>query len=321
MLDLKDKKILLTGGHGFLGQSIFEELLQHGALEKNIFRPRSKEVDLRIQKDCEKAVKDIDIVIHAAGTIGGIGFAREFPGTMFYDNAIMGMHLIEEARKVGVKKFVQIGSVCSYPKFPPHIPFREEDIWLGYPEETNAPYGLAKKSLMVQLQAYKDQYDFNGINLLLVNLYGPKDNFDPESSHVIPALIKKFIDAKEQNKKEVVVWGTGIARREFLYVQDAARAIVLATIRYNDVDPVNIGNNTEVKIKDLIKIITKLVEYKGKIVWDTTKPDGQPRRKMDVTKAKKRFGFVSKMNFEKGLKKTIEWYKMNRPVTQNTKKI
>lgn len=313
MINLKDKKILLTGGYGFLGQFIFEELLRNGAKEKNIFRPKHKDLDLLTQKNCEKAVKGMDIVIHAAGTIGGIGFSKKFPGIMFYDNVIMGIHLIEEARKAGVKKFIQIGSVCSYPKFPPRIPFREEDIWLGYPEETNAPYGLAKKTLMVQLQAYKEQYNFNGINLLLVNLYGPRDNFDPESSHVIPALIKKFIEAKEQNKQEVEVWGTGKARREFLYVEDAARAIVLATMKHNDVNPVNIGSNVEIKIKDLITIIAKLVGYRGKIVWDKTKPDGQPRRKFDISKAKKEFGFVSKMDFEKGLKNTIEWFRMNRP--------
>lgn len=313
-INLSEKKILLTGGYGFLGQSIFEELIKNGAKEKNIFRPRSKELDLKIQSNCEKAVQGIDIVIHAAGTIGGIGFIRKYPGLSLYENTIMGIHLIEEARKAGVEKFVQIGSVCSYPKVPPHIPFIEEDFWKGYPEETGAPYGIAKKLLLSQLEAYKTQYGFNGVNLILVNLYGPRDNFNPESSHVIPALIKRFVEAKEQNLSEVVVWGSGKARREFLYVEDAAKAIVLATIKYNEVDPVNIGNNYEIKIKDLVKVIGKLVGYKGKIVWDKTKPDGQPRRKLDVSKAKAKFGFVSKVSLETGLKKTIEWFKNNRDI-------
>jgi len=309
MTGLKNKKILLTGGHGFLGQFVYEELIRNGTQEKNIFRPKSKDLDLRKQKDAEKAVHGIDIVIHAAGTIGGIGFAKKNPGTMFYDNLLMGVHLIEAARKAKVEKFIQIGSVCSYPKVPPRIPFKEEDIWLGYPEETNAAYGIAKKALIVHLQAYKEQYGFNGVNLLLVNLYGPNDKFDPEHSHVIPALIKRFIEAKEQNRLEVEVWGTGKARREFLYIEDAARAIVLAAIKHNDAGPVNIGSSFEIKIKDLVKIIAELTGYKGKIVWDATKPDGQPRRKLDVSKAKKAFGFVSKVSFEKGLKETIDWYK------------
>ncbi len=312
MTNLKDKKILLTGGYGFLGQSVFEELLRSGAQEKNIYRFRSKELDLRVQKNCEKAVKGVDIVIHTAGTIGGIGFIRKFPALSLYENTIMGIHLIEEARKAGVKKFIQIGSVCSYPKVPPHIPFRENDLWEGYPEETGAPYGIAKKLLLAQIQAYKQQYNFNGVNLLLVNLYGPRDNFNPESSHVIPALIRRFIEAKEQNKPEVVVWGSGKARREFLFVDDAARAIVLATLKFDDTKPVNIGNNYEIKIKDLVKVIAKLVNYKGKIVWDKTKPDGQPRRKLDVSRAKKEFGFVSKIDLETGLKRTIEWFLKNR---------
>src|SRR3989344_4527519 len=211
MVDIKDIKILLTGGYGFLGQAVFEELLKNGAKEKNIYRPRSKELDLRVQKNCEKAVKGMDTVIHLAATVGGIGFNKKFPGTLFYDNAIMGINIIEEARKAGVKKFVQVGTVFAYPKVPIHITFREEDIWMGYPEETNASYGLAKKILMVQLQAYKNQYGFNGINPVCVNLYGPRDNFHPEHSHVIPALITRFVEAKEQNKPEVVVWGTGKA--------------------------------------------------------------------------------------------------------------
>lgn len=313
MIDITDSKILLTGGYGFLGQAVFKELLKNGAKEKNIFRPRSKELDLRIQKNCEKAVKSIDVVIHLAATVGGIGFNKKFPGILFYDNAVMGIHLIEEARKAKIKKFVQVGTVCAYPKVPIHIPFREEDIWIGYPEETNAPYGLAKKMLIVQLQAYKDQYGFNGINPVCVNLYGPRDNFHPDHSHVIPALIRRFVEAKEQKLPEVVVWGTGKASREFLYVDDAGRAIVLALIKHNDPKPINIGSSFEIKIKDLVKIIAEIVDYKGKIVWDNTKPDGQPRRKLDVSKAKKEFGFVSKIDFRTGLKKTIEWFIENRP--------
>lgn len=308
MLNLKKSKILLTGGHGFLGQAVFMELIHKGAVEKNIYRPRSKELDLRIQKNCEKAVKNIDIVIHLAATVGGIGFNKKFPGTLFYDNAVMGIHLIEEARKAKVKKFVQIGTVCAYPKVPPRIPFKEEDIWSGYPEETNAPYGLAKKMLIVQLEAYKNQYGFNGINPVCVNLYGPKDSFHPEHSHVIPALIRRFVEAKKNNISEIVVWGTGVASREFLYVDDAARGIVMAILKHNDPSPVNIGSSFEIKIKDLVTMISKIVEYKGKIVWDKTKPDGQPRRKLDVSKAKKAFGFVSKVPFEIGLRKTIIWF-------------
>ncbi|MFZ2620994.1 MAG: GDP-L-fucose synthase [Minisyncoccia bacterium] len=316
-IDLKNSKILLTGGHGFLGQTVFNELIRNGAKEKNIFRPRSKELDLRIQKNCEKAVKEKDIIIHLAATVGGIGFNKKFPGTLFYDNAVMGIHLIEEARKAKVKKFVQVGTVCAYPKIPIRIPFREEDIWIGYPEETNAPYGLAKKMLVVQLEAYRQQYGFNGINPVCVNLYGPGDNFHPDHSHVIPALIKRFVEAKGQNKSEVVVWGTGKASREFLYVDDAARAIVLATIKHNDSRPINIGSNFEIKIKDLVKIISKIVGFNGKVVWDKTKPDGQPRRKLDVSKAKKEFGFVSKIDFETGLRKTINWYINNHSKNLN----
>ncbi len=313
MIDIKNKKILLTGGYGFLGQAVFEGLLKNGAQEKNIFRPRSKKLDLRIQKNCEKAVKNMDVVIHLAATVGGIGFNKEFPGILFYDNAVMGIHLIEEARKAKVKKFVQIGTVCAYPKIPIRIPFMEEDLWIGYPEETNAPYGLSKKMLIVQLEAYKDQYDFNGINLILVNLYGPRDNFNPTHSHVIPALIRRFVEAKEQNKPEVVVWGTGRASREFLFVEDAARAIVLATLKYNNVNPINIGSSFEIKIKDVIKIIAEIIDYKGKIVWDKTKPDGQPRRKLDVSLAKRELGFVSEVDLKTGLKKTIDWFLKNRP--------
>ncbi len=310
--DLKNAKILLTGGHGFLGQAVYDALLKNGVQKKNIFRPRSKELDLREKENCSRAVKGMDIVINLAANVGGIGYNQKFPGSLFYDNAMITINMIEQARVAGVKKFVQVGTICAYPKIPPHIPFREEDLWMGYPEETNAPYGLAKKNGIVQLEAYKMQYGFNSINPMLVNLYGPRDNFDPNHSHVIPALIKRFVEAKEKNLKEVVVWGTGKASREFLYVDDAAEAIVLATLKHNDPKPVNIGSSFEIKIKDLVEIIARQTGYKGKIVYDKTKPDGQPRRKLDTSKAKKYFGFKSKTSFENGLRKTIEWYLENR---------
>ena len=263
---------------------------------------------MRDKENCRKAVKNNDIVIHLAGTVGGIGFNKEKPGELFYDNLIMGTQLIEEARKAEVKKFVAIGTVCCYPKFTP-IPFKEQDLWNGYPEETNAPYGLAKKMLLVQSQAYRQQYGFNAIFLLPVNLYGPGDNFDPKSSHVIPALIKKVADAKKNNRDSIKIWGTGKATREFLYVEDAARGIVLATEKYNKKEPINLGSKMEISIKDLVKIICRLMDFNGKIEWDKTKPDGQPRRYLDTSKAKKEFNFIAKTNFEEGLRKKIKWYK------------
>jgi GDP-L-fucose synthase len=314
MLNLKNSKILLTGGYGFLGQRVFLELLKAGANERQIQMPRSKNLDLRIQKNCQRAVKGKDLIIHLAANVGGIGYNKENPGKLFYDNAIMGINLIEAAREARVKKFVQVGTVCAYPKFPEHIPFKEEDLWKGYPEETNAPYGIAKLALLEMLQSYRKQYGFNGIYLLPTNLYGPGDNFDPKSSHVIPALIKKFVEAKQQGLSEVVVWGTGKASREFLYVDDAARAIVAAAQKYNKAEPVNIGSNNEIKIKQLVETISKITGYIGKIVWDKTKPDGQPRRKLDVSRAKKELGFTSKIAFSLGLKKTIEWYIKNKKV-------
>lgn len=304
----KGKKVLLTGGSGFLGSVVAEKLKKAGALVKI---PRSKTDDLRVRENCKKAVRGMDIVIHAAGNVGGIGYNREHPGALFFDNLMMGVQLMEEARLANVKKFVAIGTICAYPKFA-EIPFKEEKIWDGYPEETNAPYGLAKKMLLVQSQAYAQEYGFNSIFLLPVNLYGPGDNFDPKSSHVIPALIKKFIDAKEEDQPSVTVWGTGKATREFLFVEDCADAILLAAERYEKTDPVNIGAAFEISIKQLAEMIKELVGFKGKIVWDSTKPDGQPRRKLDTKKAKKEFGFVSKTNFKKGLKQTIEWYKKHR---------
>jgi GDP-L-fucose synthase len=308
-MDLKKKKILVTGAHGFLGRHLINLLLEETD-HKNIKTTRQKELDLREKVNCTKAVKDVDIVIHLAANVGGIGYNQENPGSLFYDNAVMGIHLIEEARKAGVEKFIQVGTICAYPKFSP-VPFEEKDLWNGYPEETNAPYGLAKKILLVQLQAYRVQYGFNGIYLLPVNLYGPGDNFDPRSSHVIPALIKKFIDAKNAGEKEVKVWGTGKPTREFLYVEDAAKAILLATKKYDKSEPVNLGSGCEISIKELAEKIRKLTGFKGEIVWDETKPDGQPRRKLDTSKAKKEFGFTAKTSFEKGLKNTIEWYGTN----------
>jgi len=305
-----NKKILVTGGSGFLGSFVLEKLKEEGINNNDIRIPRSKDVDLSRLKNCVNAVKNIDIVIHLAARVGGIGFNREYPATLFYDNAIMGIQLMEAARLASVEKFVAIGTVCAYPKFTA-VPFKEEDLWNGYPEETNAPYGLAKKMLLVQSQAYRQQYGFNSIFLLPVNLYGPRDNFDLESSHVIPALIRKFIEAMQSNKKEIVVWGTGEASREFLYVKEAARGIILATEKYNKPEPVNIGAGFEIKIKDLVELIAELTGFKGKIKWDTTKPDGQPRRCLDVSKAKEEFGFESKTNFREGLEKTIEWYKSN----------
>jgi GDP-L-fucose synthase len=305
---MKNKKILVTGGAGFLGSFVVEKLIKAGIPEKNIIVPRSKDCDLRKLEDCKKIVKGIDIIIHLAAKVGGIGFNCEHPGQLYYDNLIMGAQLMDEARKAKIEKFVAVGTICAYPKFTP-VPFKEKDLWMGYPEETNAPYGLAKKMMLVQSQAYRQEYGFNSIFLLPVNLYGPRDNFDPNSSHVIPALIKKFVEAKNNNSNTVEVWGTGKATREFVYVEDAAEGIVAATLKYNKSEPVNIGASMEISIKDLVEKIRKITGFEGKIVWDKTKPDGQPRRKLDISRAQKEFGFRSKTNFDVGLKKTIEWYK------------
>ena len=302
-----NKIILVTGGAGFLGSYIVNWLIKKGIDHKKIIIPRSKDYDLREKEVCAKLVKGVDVVIHLAANVGGIGYNQEKPGTLFYDNIMLGVHMMEEARKAGVKKFVAIGTICAYPKFTP-VPFKEENLWDGYPEESNAPYGLAKKMLLVQAQAYRQQYDFNAIYLLPVNLYGPGDKIDPRQSHVIPALIKKFVDAKVYGSPEVVVWGTGKATREFLYVDDAAEGIILATERYEKSDPVNLGSSFEITIEELAQLISKMVGYTGELIFDTSKPDGQPRRKLDVSRAKKEFGFVSKTNFEEGLKKTIVWY-------------
>jgi GDP-L-fucose synthase len=302
------KRILLTGGAGFLGSSIVNQMGALGIEKRQLSIPRSKEMDLRIWENCVRTVENKDVVIHLAAKVGGIGFNQQYPAELFFDNAIMGIQLIEAARREGVEKMVIMGTVCAYPKFTP-VPFREEDLWNGYPEETNAPYGLAKKALLVQSQAYRQQYGFNSIYLLPVNLYGPRDNFNPDSSHVIPALIKKFVEAVRNDEKVIEVWGTGSASREFLYVDDAARAILLATEHYNKPDPINIGSGNEISIRDLVTIIAEYTGYEGEIFWDTTKPDGQPRRCLDIGKAKKEFGFSARISFREGLKKTIEWYK------------
>lgn len=301
------KKILLTGGAGFLGSYVLNELLESGCSRKHILIPRSKNCDLRYLENCRKVVKNKDIIIHLAARVGGIGFNRERPAEQFYDNLIMSVQLMDEARKAGVEKFVAIGTVCCYPKYTP-VPFKEKDLWKGYPEETNAPYGLAKKMSLVQAQAYHQQYGFNAIYLLPVNLYGPGDNFDLETSHVIPALIRKTYEAKLKGIKEIEVWGSGRASREFLYVEDAAKAIVLATQKYDKPEPVNVGSGKEITIKELAEMIKKIIGFKGKIVWDGTKPDGQFRRCLDVSRAYKDFGFKAKVPLEVGLKRTIGWY-------------
>ena len=305
--ELRNKKILITGGAGFLGSFLVEKLKGRGVKEENIRIPRSKDMDLRRWENCVEAVKGVDIVIHLAASVGGIGYNQTYPAALFYDNAIMGIQMMEAARQEDVEKFVAVGTVCAYPKFA-EVPFKEEDLWNGYPEETNAPYGLAKKMLLVQSQAYKQQYGFNAIYLLPVNLYGPGDNFALDSSHVIPALIRKFTEAVRNSERKVEIWGTGDASREFLYVKDAAEGIALATERYNKPEPVNIGAGFEIKIKDLVKLMAELTGFEGEIKWDTSKPDGQPRRRLDVSKARKEFGFEAETDFREGLRKTIEWY-------------
>ncbi len=307
LTSLGDKRIVVTGGAGFLGSFLCEQLTDAGA--GDLIIPRSVDYDLTEQEAVRQLYADSkpDMVIHLAAEVGGIGANRANPGRYFYANMAMGLHLIEEARRQRIEKFVQVGTVCAYPKFAP-VPFREEDLWNGYPEETNAPYGVAKKSLLVMLQAYRQQYDLNGIYLLPVNLYGPRDNFDLESSHVIPALIRKFITARDERSPEVVAWGTGSASREFLYVEDAARAILMATEAYDGDQPVNVGTSHEIAIRDLVELIAKLTGYEGRVRWDTSKPDGQPRRKLDTSRAAKLFEFEAATTLEEGLAKTITWW-------------
>lgn len=309
-MDLKEKRIVLTGGAGFLGSQVHSKLLERGVKEENILIPRSKTHNLREKHVCTEIVKNMDVIIHLAANVGGIGYNQQHPADLFYDNLIMSTHLMEAARKAGVEKYVAIGTICAYPKYTP-IPFKEQNLWDGYPEETNAPYGLAKKMQLVQAQVYRTQYHFNAIFLLPVNLYGPGDEFNPNRSHVIPALIKKFIDAKNNHQNKVTVWGTGTASREFLYVEDAAEAIILATENYNKSEPINIGAGFEITIKNLVGLIAKLTDFQGEIIWDSSKPDGQPRRKLDVSKAKTEFGFEAKTEFKEGLTKTIRWYQQN----------
>ena len=306
----RGKRVTVTGGAGFLGRRVVARLLELGC--QNVFVPRSKEYDLRELDAVVRLFQDAqpDMVIHLAAVVGGIGANSKNPGTFFYDNAVMGIQLIEQSRRHGLEKFVCVGTVCSYPKFTP-VPFQESELWNGYPEETNAPYGLAKKMLLVQLQAYRQQYGFNGIYLIPVNLYGPGDNFDPESSHVIPALIKKFADAKRDGTGEIVAWGTGQASREFLYVDDAAEGIILAAEHYDGPDPINLGSSDEITIRELTSLIQELSGFEGKVIWDATRPDGQPRRKLDISLAAEHLGFNISTPFRDGLGETITWYEQS----------
>ncbi|MDP2326918.1 MAG: GDP-L-fucose synthase [Dehalococcoidia bacterium] len=306
------RRVLVTGGSGFLGRFLVDGLRTRGTAE--VFAPRSAQYDLRDPAATERVIAETrpDVIIHAAAVVGGIGANQEHPGQFFYENAIMGIHLIEAARRHGVEKTVVVGTVCAYPKFTP-TPFSEDDLWDGYPEETNAPYGLAKKMLLVQLQAYRQQYGMNGIFLLPANLYGPGDNFDPASSHVIPALVRKCVLAQEAGDASIPVWGTGAASREFLYAADAAEGVLLATERYNDPDPVNLGTGDEITIRDLTETIARVTGFTGTLAWDPSKPDGQPKRRLDTTRAEQRFGFRATTPFEVGLRETVEWYRANRP--------
>ena len=305
------RRVVVTGGLGFLGSYVVERLRQHGA--RHVLAPARADYDLRQLEAVERMYRDMrpDIVIHLAAVVGGIGANRERPGEFFYDNLMMGAQLMEVGRRHGVAKFAAIGTVCAYPKFTP-VPFKEDDLWNGYPEETNAPYGLAKKMLLVQAQAYRQQYGFRGIYLVPVNLYGPRDNFDPQVSHVIPALIKKCLDARDEGAREIVVWGDGSATREFLYVEDAAEGIVLAVERYDKPEPVNLGTAFEISIRELVQLIAEATGFSGRITWDPTKPNGQPRRKLDTTRAEREFGFRARVDFADGLARTVAWYSKQR---------
>lgn len=309
-LDLGQKQILVTGGAGFLGRQVVAQLVTAGADPAKIAVPRSHDCDLRHMDDCRRAVAGQQVVIHLAAHVGGIGLNREKPAELFYDNLMMGTQLIHAAWEAGVEKFTCVGTICAYPKFTP-VPFREEDLWNGYPEETNAPYGVAKKALLVQLQAYRDQYGFDGIYLLPVNLYGPEDNFDPRSSHVIPALIRKVHEAQQRGDRQIPVWGDGSPTREFLYSTDAARGIVMGTQFYSSSEAVNLGTGQEISIRNLIELICRLMDYDGELVWETDQPNGQPRRCLDTQRAKAAFGFSAEVGFEDGLRQTIAWYREN----------
>lgn len=313
MIDLSAKRIVVTGGLGFLGRRLTAQLREMGAAADRLYTPSIEQFDLTREGDVERMYDQLrpEVVIHLAAEVGGIGANRAQPGRFFYANMAMGLHLIEHARRRGVEKFVQVGTICAYPKFTP-VPFREDDLWNGYPEETNAPYGIAKKALLVMLQAYRQQYGLNGIYLLPVNLYGPGDNFHPETSHVIPALIRKLVEARDRGATEVEVWGTGRASREFLYVDDCARALALATRDYDEPDPVNIGAGFEITIRDLAEKLAQLTGYRGRLVWNSEKPDGQPRRCLDTSRAEKAFGFRAAMPFDEGLRRTIEWWESQR---------
>ncbi len=312
-MELKNERIVITGGDGFLGRHLQAELKHHAHVpQENILIPLIDDYDLTSEADVIRLYETMQptVVIHLAAEVGGIGANLKNPGRFFYANIAMGLHLIEHARIRGLGKFIQVGTICAYPKFTP-VPFKEDDLWNGYPEETNAPYGIAKKALLVMLQSYRLQYGLNGVYLLPVNLYGPGDNFDLQNSHVIPALIRKFIEAGQRGDDHVVCWGTGSVSREFLYVEDAARGVTLATQRYEDPDPVNLGAGFEITIKDLAEKIRDLVGFDGEIVWDTTQPDGQPRRCLDVQRAKERFGFEAQVSFDDGLRRTIDWYRQH----------
>ncbi|ABS28618.1 GDP-L-fucose synthase [Anaeromyxobacter sp. Fw109-5] len=310
-----NENVLVTGGAGFLGSFVVEELRRRGA--QDIFVPRSRDYDLVRMEDVRRLYEDAKptLVIHLAARVGGIGANRDNPGKFFYDNLMMGVQLIEVGRQVGLKKLVALGTICAYPKFCP-VPFREEDIWNGYPEETNAPYGLAKKMLLVQSQAYRQQYGFNSSVLFPVNLYGPRDNFDLHTSHVIPALIRKCVEARERGDEKIEVWGTGAASREFLHVRDAAEGIVAAAEKYDKSDPVNLGAGFEIKIRDLVPLVARLCRFEGQLVWDASKPDGQPRRMLDTSRAEREFGWKARIPFEDGLRETVEWFEQNREKAQ-----
>ncbi len=309
-MELANKKILVTGGAGFLGKQVIDQLKQAGANPDNILVTRSRDYDLTQMEACQRAVQRQDVIIHLAAHVGGIGLNREKPAELFYDNLMMGTQLIHAAYQAGVEKFVCVGTICAYPKFTP-VPFKEDDLWMGYPEETNAPYGIAKKALLVQLEAYRQQYGFDGIYLLPVNLYGPEDNFDPRSSHVIPALIHKVHEAQTNGDKTLSVWGDGSPTREFLYSTDAARGIVMATQQYSEAAPVNLGTNSEISIRDLAELICEVMGFEGELIWQTDQPNGQPRRCLDTNRAKQAFGFEAKTDFREGLKNTVEWYRKN----------